>query len=110
MRFGFVSHALIATLRDLANNGVGVVLVLHDLAWAMNHADRVLVLDRGALVAQGPPAEVLAADVIARVWGIAAHWLGEPGARWNGSVRRRHAGRVIRRLVRTKFMGVAVSE
>ena len=35
--------------------GHGVVLVLHDLALAMNHADRVLVLDRGALVADGPP-------------------------------------------------------
>ena len=51
--------ALLAHLREAAGRGAGVVLVLHDLALAMNHADRVLVLDRGALAADGPPAEAL---------------------------------------------------
>lgn len=73
--------ALAAGLRNQALEGRGVVLVLHDLATAMNHADRVLVLDRGSLVAQGPPAEALAAPVIGRVWGVTARWLGEPGSR-----------------------------
>jgi iron complex transport system ATP-binding protein len=41
--------ALLAHLRVAADAGAGVVLVLHDLALAMNHADRVLVLERGAL-------------------------------------------------------------
>jgi iron complex transport system ATP-binding protein len=57
------------------------VLVLHDLALAMNHADRVLVLDRGRLVADGPPESALAPSLIGRVWGVPARWLGEPGAR-----------------------------
>jgi len=73
--------ALLAHLRAAADAGAGVVLVLHDLALAMNHADRVLVLDRGTLAAAGPPEAALAADVVARVWGVAARWLGEPGAR-----------------------------
>ena len=73
--------ALLTRLREAAWAGAGVVLVLHDLALAMNHADRVLVLEKGALVEDGPPERALAADVIARVWGVAAHWLGEPGAR-----------------------------
>jgi len=72
---------LLARLREAAANGVGVVLVLHDLALAMNHADRALVLDHGTLVAEGPPADALAEANIARVWGVAARWLGEPGAR-----------------------------
>lgn len=71
--------ALLAHLRRAAERGVGVVLVLHDLALAMNHADQVTVLDRGRLAAHGPPEQALAADMIARVWGVAAHWLGEPG-------------------------------
>jgi len=58
-----------------------VVLVLHDLALAMNHADRVLVLDRGKLAADGAPDQALSAETIARVWGVAAQWLGEPGGR-----------------------------
>jgi len=73
--------ALIAHLRRAADTGVGVVLVLHDLALAMNHADRVLVLDGGLLAADDAPAAALAAGLIERVWGVSVRWLGEPGAR-----------------------------
>ena len=73
--------ALLAHLRTAATRGAGVVLVLHDLALAMNHADRVLVLDRGRTAAEGAPDEALAETVIARVWGVPARWLGERGAR-----------------------------
>jgi iron complex transport system ATP-binding protein len=73
--------ALLAHLRAAAQAGAGVVLVLHDLALAMNHADRVVVLDRGRVAAEGAPGEALAEDVIARIWGVRARWLGEPRAR-----------------------------
>jgi iron complex transport system ATP-binding protein len=74
------SARLVAEFRAQAAQGAGVVLVLHDLAQAMNHADRVMVLDSGKLVADGPPADALSEAVIARVWGVKASWLGEPGA------------------------------
>lgn len=70
-----------AQFRARAAAGAGVVLVLHDLAQAANHADRVVVLDRGRIVADGDPETALAPAVIAQVWGVAARWLGEPGAR-----------------------------
>ena len=73
--------ALTAQFRALAEQGKGVVLVLHDLALAMNHTDRVLVLGEGGVIADGAPEIVLTADVIARGWGVRADWLGEPGAR-----------------------------
>lgn len=73
--------ALLAHLRRAADSGAGVVLVLHDLALAMNHADRVIVLDRGTIAADGACEEALSAPTIARVWGVHARWLGEPGAR-----------------------------
>ncbi len=77
-----LAHAatLVARLREQAAQGAGVVVVLHDLAQAMNHADRVLVLEGGRLVADGAPTEVLSEDVILRVWGVKARWLGEAGA------------------------------
>lgn len=78
-QLGLIAH-LKACARPAHGAGQGVVVVLHDLAHAMNHADRVLVLDRGALVADGAPEAALAPDVIARVWGVRARWLGEPGA------------------------------
>jgi iron complex transport system ATP-binding protein len=58
-----------------------VVLVLHDLAQAMNHADRVLVLDAGRIVADGAPEVALDEGVLKRVWGVSSRWLGEPGVR-----------------------------
>lgn len=73
--------ALLARLRAAAEHGAGVVLVLHDLSLAMNHADRVLVLERGRLAADGPPGEALSEALVARIWGVAARWLGAPGAR-----------------------------
>jgi iron complex transport system ATP-binding protein len=73
--------ALLARLGEAARAGAGVVLVLHDLALAMNHADRVLVLREGCLAADGAPEEALSEQAIAQVWGVRARWLGEPGAR-----------------------------
>ena len=74
-------QALIKHLRREARSGRGVVLVLHDLAMAMNHADRVLVLHEGRLVADAGPREALSSANIAEVWGVEARWLGEHGAR-----------------------------
>lgn len=73
--------ALLSHLRRAVENGGGVVLVLHDLALAMNHADRVIVIDQGAVVVDGRCEDALDHRVIERVWGVPAHWLGEPGAR-----------------------------
>ncbi len=71
---------LIAHFKRCATAGQGVVVVVHDLALAMNHADRVLVLKDGRLIADGPPEEALALHVIAEGWGVTARWLGDPGA------------------------------
>ncbi|MEN7535970.1 ABC transporter ATP-binding protein [Aurantiacibacter flavus] len=72
---------MLRVLHAAAAEGRGVVLVLHDLALAMNHADRVIVLDNGELVTDGPPDRALTAKVLAQVWGVEAHWIGEPGQR-----------------------------
>jgi iron complex transport system ATP-binding protein len=73
--------ALLKRLRAAAESGAGVVLVVHDLALAMNHAQRVLVLDKGSLVADAHPEQALCEALIARVWRVHGRWLGEPGAR-----------------------------
>ena len=73
--------ALLRHLRAAAHSGAGVVLVLHDLALAMNHADRVVVLDKGRVAADGSCENALATEVVERVWGVTARWIGEPGQR-----------------------------
>ncbi|WP_170004558.1 ABC transporter ATP-binding protein [Pseudopontixanthobacter vadosimaris] len=70
---------LVCHLRQAAKGGAGVVLVLHDLALAMNHADRIVVLDEGRIAADGPGAAALAPAIIRRVWGVECEWLGSQG-------------------------------
>jgi iron complex transport system ATP-binding protein len=72
--------ALMHKLRGEAQGGRGVVVVLHDLAAAMNHADRVIVLSHGAIAADGPPLAALQPKVIEKVWNVPARWHGETGS------------------------------
>jgi len=72
---------LTAQLREEAERGRGVVVVMHDLAAAMNHADRVIVIDRGRVVAHDRPEAALSATYLREVWQVEAHWTGEAGHR-----------------------------
>ncbi len=54
---------------QLATSGRAVLTVLHDLNTAARYADRILVLDRGRIRAEGSPAEVLTADLLSDVYG-----------------------------------------
>ena len=63
---------LLGLARRLVDEGRSVVLVLHDLNAAARFADRVAVLDGGALVAEGPPAEVLTPELLLGVFQVRA--------------------------------------
>ncbi len=52
-------HLCLRQLRALADAGVGVLLILHDLALAAHYADQVLLLKNGLVQAQGPVPEVM---------------------------------------------------
>jgi iron complex transport system ATP-binding protein len=62
-------------LRSLASQGHGVVLTIHDLALAARIADRVIVLHRGQVVADGEPEAALTPSTLREVYGIEAQWL-----------------------------------
>ncbi|GAA2135000.1 ABC transporter ATP-binding protein [Kitasatospora kazusensis] len=53
-----------------AQAGRTVVMVLHDLGQAARYADHLVVLDGGRLAAAGPPAEVLTAELVERVFQV----------------------------------------
>ena len=57
-------------LRDAARAGGAVLAVVHDLALAARFADRVLVMERGHIVADAAPDEALTAERIAKVFGV----------------------------------------
>ena len=51
-------------------DGTTVIAVLHDLGLAAHFFPRVVVIDRGRIVADGPPAEALTGDRIRDVFGV----------------------------------------
>ncbi len=59
--------ALVDELRRA--DGIGVVAAMHDLGSAARFADRLLLLDRGRVVAEGRPEEVLREDLLSAVYG-----------------------------------------
>ncbi|KJC39089.1 ABC transporter [Bradyrhizobium sp. LTSP885] len=60
-------------LRSVADKGVLVIVVTHDLGLAARFADHVLVLSEGRLAAQGAPTEALSEAVMADVFRISAY-------------------------------------
>jgi iron complex transport system ATP-binding protein len=63
--------AVMGLLRDLAHHdGVTVLSVMHDIALVRKFFDRLVLLDHGRIVADGPPAEVLTPANVRDVYGV----------------------------------------
>ncbi|MGB9097166.1 amino acid ABC transporter ATP-binding protein [Erwinia sp.] len=50
---------VLATMRTLADQGLTMVVVTHEIGFAREAADRVVFMDGGVVVEQGPPEKVL---------------------------------------------------
>lgn len=61
-------EALLSVARDAAREGASVVVVLHDLSLAAAYADRVCVLSKGRVRADGAPAAVLTSELLSEVY------------------------------------------
>ncbi|MCB1256076.1 MAG: heme ABC transporter ATP-binding protein [Microthrixaceae bacterium] len=55
-------------LRELCDDGAGVVVVVHDLGIAGAHADRILVMDQGLIAIAGTPENPLDTAVLSEVY------------------------------------------
>jgi ABC-type branched-subunit amino acid transport system ATPase component len=53
-----VKAALSKLIRRIADLGVAVILVEHDMTLVMGISDNVVVLDAGSIIAAGTPSEV----------------------------------------------------
>jgi iron complex transport system ATP-binding protein len=61
-----------------AEAGRTVVMVLHDLNLAFRYSDRLVVMSGGRIVAQGPPDDVVDADLLDAVFGLRAKIMDDP--------------------------------
>jgi iron complex transport system ATP-binding protein len=55
-----------------------VVMVLHDLNQAARYANRIVVLQQGAIYADGTPVQVLTPDTLRDVFGVVGHVMPGP--------------------------------
>lgn len=65
------AHHQVALARLLRQCGKGVIIVLHDLNFALAMADQVLVLKEGRTLASGRPEQAITEDVLSELYGDA---------------------------------------
>lgn len=65
-----ISHQmqLLELLRSLADEGLGILVITHDLDLAVRFADRMLILKAGRIVADGTPEAILTPELLASVF------------------------------------------
>lgn len=71
------ADATLDLLAARARAGAAVLVVLHDLVLAARKADRVILMQAGRVVADGPPPVALAPARLAGVFAIASSWTGD---------------------------------
>lgn len=72
------SHQMLGQLRQLADQGLAIVVVLHDLNLAMHYADTVWLLNDGQFAANGNWSDVMVPDVLGPVYRMAFERLDHP--------------------------------
>ncbi|MEU8081594.1 ABC transporter ATP-binding protein [Catellatospora citrea] len=72
---------LLRLLRTLnAQGGKTIVAVLHDINLASRYCDHIIAMADGAIVAEGAPRDVITAELMAKVFGLACVILADPVA------------------------------
>jgi ABC-type polar amino acid transport system ATPase subunit len=51
--------SVLAVMREMRESGMTMVVVSHEMRFARSAADRVVFMDQGRILEQGPPAEIL---------------------------------------------------
>jgi iron complex transport system ATP-binding protein len=66
----FAHHELQKVMRQLANEGIGIVLVTHHLADIIPEIERVVLMREGCIVADGKKQEILSAERLSELFGL----------------------------------------
>jgi iron complex transport system ATP-binding protein len=63
-------QSLRQTMRVLASSGIGIILVTHELADIVPEIQRVVLMSRGRIVADGPKEQILQVERLATLFGV----------------------------------------
>lgn len=66
----FAQHGLRETMRQLAQSGIGIVLVTHHLSDVIPEIERVVLMSHGKIVADGRKENLLNPEEISRLFGL----------------------------------------
>lgn len=66
----FAQHELRLMLSELAQSGIGIILITHHLADIIPEIERVVLMRAGRLVADGPKSELLTSETLGRLFGL----------------------------------------
>ena len=62
-------HELRLILRKLAQSGIGIVMVTHHLSDLIPEIERVVLMERGRIIADGPTCEILVEPRLSALFG-----------------------------------------
>ena len=73
---------VLAVMKALADEGMTMMVVTHEMDFAKRVADWVVVFDQGRVIEQGPPPQIFEAPLVARTRDFLSHlgWHGESTA------------------------------
>jgi polar amino acid transport system ATP-binding protein len=80
---------VLAVMKALADEGMTMMVVTHEMDFAKRVADWVVVFDKGRVIEQGPPKQIFEAPLVSRTRDFLSHlgWHGESTAETEGVIR-----------------------
>lgn len=65
-------------IRELAEQGKTLIMVVHDLAMAARYADHLIAMKSGEIVAQGAPKDIITPELMDDLYGVHCDLLEDP--------------------------------
>ncbi len=72
-------QSLRQTMRELANSGTAIILVTHELADIVPEIQRVVLMNRGRVVGDGPKEEILQVERLSALFGVSVEMARRDG-------------------------------
>ncbi len=72
---------VLSYLRELASQDIGICCVIHDLQLAALYSDRLVIMKRGSIAAEGPSEQLINPSMLKDIYEVSSHILQHPVTR-----------------------------